>query len=550
MIIGKQNPVVGVEEHYQISDLFPNTITILGGNNVQYLWYLWRKQTNGAWLDITKKEPKEGLKVTYKFGETFLGAQFKIQVYKAIKNALTQKFDARLFGELIIVPTSSKTPKIEQVVLFNGGKSDVNKAHYADNLTARAHCVAMFGQTVEFHLWEDDAAGGGHNAVANKNNRHIRTYPARVNEKGIAEVKISLSSDERILKAVANKYLMKGDKSEGKNHEYYVTATYHGKVQKASQKNVNVANTTGNREQPKPPQQAPAQRPTAPVSAPAPANPSRSQPRENTPTFPATRTSAAPRRPDPQGRIVDAYFVNTTNQKISQITVGDDIQIQIKSSNMVGKHIQYVIWEYDPASNDEIYRSGRIEVKGDTITTSAIKIDNIKFDKGYATKATVFGTPIDTDSVSQNYLIEVIPLDVSAASKKFGVDADGLMKVEQVKSPAMVRSAEVEGILDAYFAKKEYTKLTGEANGTHEYTFGGNKANNQTATAAQKEKVATTILGKVQESLKSNKKYTTKEAIIQSLTANEYGKDITAHKKVTFQAFKLGAELKKVANAL
>jgi len=37
----------------------------------------------------------------------------------------------------------------------------------------------MFDQEVEFQLWEDDASGGGHNAVINKNNHHTRTYKAR-----------------------------------------------------------------------------------------------------------------------------------------------------------------------------------------------------------------------------------------------------------------------------------------------------------------------------------------------------------------------------------
>jgi len=400
----KQNPVVGVEEYYQINDIFPNAI--LGANNVQYLWYLWRKRKNGSWFDITKNgQPKEGTRVTYKFGETFLGTEFKIQVYKVIKDALTQKVDLkRFFGELIIVPASSKTPSIERVVLFNGSGSNVNKAHYADTLTARAHCIAMFGQTVEFHLWEDDAAGGGHNAVANKNNRHIRTYTARVNEKGIAEAKIPLSSDERILRAVANRYVMQGDKSEGKAHEYYVTATYHGKVQGSSQKNVDVANTTGNREQPKPPQQAPAQRPTAPAPATTPAQSkapaqSKPQPKPNTPKFPATGTSAAPRRADPQGRIVDAYFVDSAHKRLSKVVEGDTVIVYVSTKNMIGKHIQYVIWEYDGLANDEIYRSARIKLNSDVQYAPAITITSELFKKGID-----FGT-FDPDSDNQNYFI-------------------------------------------------------------------------------------------------------------------------------------------------
>ncbi len=72
-------------------------------------------------------------------------------------------------------------------------------------------------------------------------------------------------------------------------------------------------------------------------------------------------------------------------------------------------------------------------------------------------------------------------------------------------SPSTVDPVKIEELLDAYFAKKEYTKETGEEDGTHTYTFGGSKSGNKTGTAEEKNKVAQIILGKIKESLKSQK---------------------------------------------
>lgn len=116
-------------------------------------------------------------------------------------------------------------------------------------------------------------------------------------------------------------------------------------------------------------------------------------------------------------------------------------------------------------------------------------------------------------------------------------------------SPSTVDPVKIEELLDAYFAKKEYIKETGEEDGTHTYTFGGSKSGNKTSTAEEKNKVAQTILNKIKESLKAQKKYTTLEVIAAALTAEAYGKDTTNQKTVTFKTFKLGADYKKVDSA-
>ncbi|PXW13657.1 hypothetical protein C8D70_10861 [Chryseobacterium sp. CBTAP 102] len=407
-IIGNQNPLVGTTYTYEIK---PSGLSF--GLKGDYEWYLFKKQKNGSWKDITGK-PKTGEKVTYNFGEIALGIEFQMKVYEIKKGLLPGLPSTReLAGSCILIPTSNKVPKIDKVVLFNRGAKDVNKASYRDTLIAQAHCIAMFNKEIEFLLWEDDAPGKGHDAGINKNNRHTRSYKARVNEKGIAEVSIPLMSDEKILRQMANQFLMKGDRNEGANHEYYVTATYSGKIQGASQVNVDVANPDHKGQ----PQNQPKPKP---------------QPEKHTPKFPAAQ-GGGPKQPDPKGNIIEAVFIDDKGNELSKVPVGDKVRVRIHSKNMVGKHIQYVVWEYDTTSNDEVYRSGNIKIPADVCDTSGFVITKDIFGKG-------IDSPIgDPDSDTQNYFIEIISKDLSAESQKFGVNSEGLMKVEKVKSAAGVQ---------------------------------------------------------------------------------------------------------------
>ena len=118
---------------------------------------------------------------------------------------------------------------------------------------------------------------------------------------------------------------------------------------------------------------------------------------------------------------------------MTKAAVGNHVQVQIITRNMLGKHVQYKVWEYDAGKNDLVYESGRIEVKGDIINTSGFTLSKEIFDKGID-----FGR-FDPDSSSQNYFIEVLPLDVSAESQRFGVTPEALMTVETGKSAAVVR---------------------------------------------------------------------------------------------------------------
>ncbi|MEG0926201.1 hypothetical protein [Chryseobacterium sp.] len=320
----------------------------------------------------------------------------------------------QLAGSMKLIPTSNKIPKIEKVVLFNRGAKDVNKASYRDTLIAQAHCIGMFNKDIEFHLWEDDTPGKGHNSTINKNNRHTRTYTARVNEKGIAEVGIPLMSDERVLRQMANKFLMQGDQNEGANHEYYITASYSGKIMGASQTNVDVAN----------PDHKTGQQPTQP----------KSQPQTNTPKFP-TGQGGGPKQPDPKGNIIEAVFINDAGTELSKVRVEDKVRIRVHTKNMVGKHMQYVIWEYDMMSHDEIYRSPDVKIAADIYDSPIFTITKDAFKKGVDSLI-----PNDPDEKTQNYFIEIISKDLSAESKKFGVNSEGLLTVENPLSPSGVQN--------------------------------------------------------------------------------------------------------------
>ena len=401
-IIGNQNPIVGITYDYEISESF--NVNDMLVSDIQYVWHL-HKKIDGAWMNVTKDKGKIGKKVQYVFYEKVLGIPFRLEVYKAVKNILSSEYEATKLASLEVIPSSASSPKINRVVLFNRGAKDPNKASYQDTLIAQAQCVAMFNKEIEFQLWEDDAAGEGHDKNINKNNTTNLKFNARVNENGIAEVRIPLSSNQNVLKAIANRYLMQGDQNEGTNHEYYVTASYAGQI-KANQVNVNVA------------------------------NPDHGQKPKND-SFIGSGTSSRPPRHDGIGKIKDAYFVNSKNQKLSKAGIGNFVIVKILTENMKGKVVTLKIWEEDNGFDDLVFEKN-IRLNE---AESYYRVDITKsvFDKGYGTDRTIFGSPVDSDSVQQTYYIEIIPLDDSVDSKSFGLTSEGLMKVDVAKSPAVVK---------------------------------------------------------------------------------------------------------------
>ena len=69
-----------------------------------------------------------------------------------------------------------------------------------------------------------------------------------------------------------------------------------------------------------------------------------------------------------------------------------------------------------------------IKIPADVYDTSGFIITKVSSEKG-------IGFPIgNSNFYTQNYFTEIISKDLSAESQKFGVNSDGLLEMEKVKS--------------------------------------------------------------------------------------------------------------------
>ncbi|MDQ0595311.1 putative chitinase [Chryseobacterium ginsenosidimutans] len=107
------------------------------------------------------------------------------------------------------------------------------------------------------------------------------------------------------------------------------------------------------------------------------------------------------------------------------------------------------------------------------------------------------------------------------------------------KTTSVVEEPKTESLLDAFFAKEEFTKETDETDGTHTYTFG--KDNNN----INKDNIAKIIKGKVDSTAKKDKKYAKLDGIKTTLSKTSYKKGET----ISFPLYKLGPVMVRVNNA-
>ncbi|TRX36198.1 hypothetical protein FNW52_09235 [Flavobacterium sp. ZT3R18] len=229
-ITGNPTPVVGKEEFYSVNQLLANSIPTknLDGSKPNPFEYPveWSVHIleNGKWRK-TKENDKKGIKVTYKFIQQSLER-------KGIR-ILAKRGDQ--VARLDVKPHKAESPKIDSIeFLDKNGKKPTKPFAYGQTLKARVHCLHMENRRVYATLWEDDAAGAGHNKANEKNK--MKTLHGTV-KGGIADIDFVLEPD---FAKIANAIKAKGDSSEGKTHEYYVTAEILNK--KTASKNTNVAN--------------------------------------------------------------------------------------------------------------------------------------------------------------------------------------------------------------------------------------------------------------------------------------------------------------------
>ena len=230
-IIGTANPEIGKEIIYKtsISNLpasLPGQINPFASNpfTEQVKWSIYILEY-GKWI-LKEKNNKTGPTANYTFTEISL----KRQAIRIVA----------LFGNekatLDIKPIDTIERKIVKVELCDAlGNLQTKPFGYNQTVLAKVHCLNLDNCTVHVTLWEDDAPKTGHSEI-NKNNKAV-TKSELVSD-GVANVKFKLAAD---FAKMANAQLAKGDKSEGKTHEYYVTAEIFRQETKASN-NINVIN--------------------------------------------------------------------------------------------------------------------------------------------------------------------------------------------------------------------------------------------------------------------------------------------------------------------
>lgn len=231
-IIGTPNPEIGKEVIYKISTsnlpvgILPAQTNPFGSNpfTEQVKWSIYILES-GKWI-LKEKNNKTGPTANYTFTEISL----KRKGIRIVARLGEEK------STLDIKPHDTIERKIVKVELCDAlGNLQTKPFAYNQTVLAKVHCLNLDNCTVHVTLWEDDAPGKGHSEI-NKNNKAITKTELVAN--GIAEVKFRLVPD---FAKIADAKLAKGDKSEGKTHEYYVTAEVFRQETKSSN-NINVIN--------------------------------------------------------------------------------------------------------------------------------------------------------------------------------------------------------------------------------------------------------------------------------------------------------------------
>jgi predicted chitinase len=229
-IIGNSAPIVGKEEFYSVNSVLPSFLPYQSFGNTDnsifeqpVKWEVYVLE-NGRWRK-TKENDKTGTKVSYTFLQKSLERKgIRIHARKGEE-----------FARIEIKPHNAEQPKIDSIEFLDKfGNKPTQPFAYSQSLKARVHCLHMEKRTIYATLWEDDAAGAGH-SKANEKNKMI-TLPGTVKD-GVADIDFFLNPD---FAKIADAIKAKGDSSEGKTHEYYVTAEFLNKI--TASNNTNVAN--------------------------------------------------------------------------------------------------------------------------------------------------------------------------------------------------------------------------------------------------------------------------------------------------------------------
>lgn len=180
-------------------------------------------------------------------------SQVKWAVYhlnNGVPNKILEKTEGKIrfqeaaIGKSYLIVAYLYEPEIStgfKVTVIGSDKKEISsievtskskKIAYGSTLDVKIQTVGMQSEYLELSLYEDDANGKGHNSINEKN--LLKKRNVQVGSNGIAIAHFLLEPD---FEKIANAY----NKSEGSQHEFYVTAYHLGSL-KAASDNINVAN--------------------------------------------------------------------------------------------------------------------------------------------------------------------------------------------------------------------------------------------------------------------------------------------------------------------
>lgn len=374
-IIGNPDPVVGKEEFYSVNTFLPSILPFqnTASNNSfeqPVKWEIYILE-NGRWRK-TKENDKTGKRISYTFLQKSLER-------KGIRILARRGEDV---ARLNVTTHPAEKPKIESIELLDkNGQKPAKPLSYGQTLKARVHCLHMDKHKVSVTLWEDDAAGAGHNKANEKN--IIQTLSGVV-KNGKADVDFLLKPS---FAKIANK-----SKDEGKIHEYYVTTDFN--KDKIASNNVDVNDL----EAPVAPYKGKTT-PQQPVNT-APAKPK----------VPASNTSTTPK-----GEITNVHITDTAGRAINGIFNEKQIRIYIDSKGLIGKEVHLKLYDHDNGSPNDLLIEEKFTISAN-IHARTISLDTIPRSLG--------GNFIEEGAQQELFAdVEVIETKKNKESKIVKVDA-------------------------------------------------------------------------------------------------------------------------------
>ncbi len=566
-ISGNPAPKVGEKTTYMVTGWYPATPA--GERNpASVTWELFKKRPDGSFTSTNIKKTGDG---SFTFGEVAAKNTYRLEAY-------LHQPEGSGPTTIDITPQPAGIPKINKVELRYVDDSPGTVFSYTEKMVALAHCVNLTGEKLLFTLWEDDAAGEGHNSK----NKFVDSKQAVVGRTGTATAEFILT------KALMQK-AAQGER-DPKELEFYVTVEYY-KDKKHASDNIVLKNPDY-----KPPVQQPA--PSAPdkgnTPTPAPKAPTKAtgSPAASKPAsqkeesgivdaitesvrntwnelwdWAESKGTVTPEKkatpPKPEGKTTSVVEGTKTEGIIDVYFAKEEFTVQ--TDEAAGQH-QYT-FKSDNNNIDKDKIAAIIKSKIDTAVKADkkyTKLDNIKsvltkgsYKKNEMLQINLFklgpefvkinSIPIGEEVfvVAKTYLLDGKEVTINIKEKDalfIAKDAD--LTVLEAKDNGKEITA-LKAIVEKNTAKIKIKlrpkadekfsewreKLNGVKDGTHTYTFGGNNA---TSTEKQKKEVAKAIADKIKAELATQKKTARIETIVKALTKEAYSKN----EKITFDIYR------------